>query len=216
MTKPKRDKLIRKLEADLDKAVYELFDLTDAERERVEEFRDIDIDLFYRGMDSKAVRPLDWPDRFPTFGRLGDLAKAPAKRNELGRYLETFIDIWETQLQDQHGRLRWRVIKPADVSSMTAVIFETETAAEPLLDPTKTDSEEWESLLVRLDKSVLVPTKSKRVYIDGLIRIVSESEIAIIKRNEHRLWTRSAARDDAEASMVLAIQLSEQTGVENP
>jgi len=36
------------------------------------------------------------------------------------------------------------------------------------------------------------------------------SEIAIIKRNEHRLWTKSAARDDAEAAMVLAIQLSEQ------
>ena len=41
-----------------------------------------------------------------------------------------------------------------------------------------------------------------------LIRILTDSEIAIIKRNEHRLWTRSAARDDAEATMAMAIQLS--------
>jgi hypothetical protein len=40
------------------------------------------------------------------------------------------------------------------------------------------------------------------VYVDGLIRVVSDENIVIIKKNERRLWTRSAARDDAEATMV--------------
>jgi hypothetical protein len=81
MSKPERDKLIDELEWRLDQAVYKLFDLTEAERERVEEFRDLDLDLFYRGMESDAVRPLDWPDRFRQFGRRDDLAKDPRQNN---------------------------------------------------------------------------------------------------------------------------------------
>lgn len=214
MPKQDRDKKIQSLESQLDKAVYKLFELTDAERERVVEFCDLELDLFYRGMDSDAVLPLHWPNAFPHVGRSDDLNVAAAKSNELCRYLDTFLGIWEPQLQDQNGRLRWRVIRPSEVSSMTAVIFETETPDEPLPDPAKTDEEEWKALLVRLDSSTLTPTNSKRVYIDGLVRIVTDSEIAIIKRNEHRLWTRSAARDDAEAAMVIAIQLSQQAAME--
>ncbi len=210
LLKVDRDRKIRQHETRLDKAVYKLFDLTDAERERVAEFCDLELDLFYRGMNSDAIRPLDWPDQLPPIGRRDDLANPAGKKHELCRYLETFLDILEPQLSEQGGRLRWRVVRPSEVSSMTAIIFETETPDEPLGNPAKTDVEEWHELLVRLDASALMPTKSKRVYIDGLIRIVTDSEIVIIKRNEHRLWTKSAARDDAEAAMVLAIHLSEK------
>ena len=93
---------------------------------------------------------------------------------------------------------------------MTAIIFEAETPQEPLPDPSTSHQQEWQDLLKRLDEPARMPTKSKRIYIDGLVRIITDSEIAIIKRNEHRLWTRSAARDDAEAAMVIAIQLNDQ------
>lgn len=212
--KPDRDKKIRELESDLDDAVFKLFDLTDGERERILEFCSLELDLFYRGMKSDAVLPIDWPDGFPHFGRREDLDNASVKHNELCKYVATFLDLWEPQLQDQGGRLRWRIIRPNEISSMTAVLFETETPNEPLPPPAKSDEDEWKSLLARLDKSTLMPTRSKRVYIDGLVRIVTDSEIAIIKRNEHRIWTRSAARDDAEAAMVIAIQLNEQAVTE--
>lgn len=210
LPKLKRDRLVREFEARLDDAVYRLFELTDAERERVEDFRDLDLDFFYRGMHSKAVRPLGWPGDVPQLGRLQTLAQASATGSELCQYVATFVELWEPQLRDQDGRLRWRVVRPSDVSSMIAVMFETESVHDPLPDPSRTDTEEWKHLLIEIDKNARAPTKSKRVYIDGLIRIVTDSEILIIKRNEHRLWTRSAARDDAEAAMVLAIKLSEQ------
>ena len=92
---------------------------------------------------------------------------------------------------------------------MMAVLFETESATDPIPPPTTTDEQEWGALLSRLDESGRHATKSKRVYIDGLVRIVSDSEIAIIKRNERRLWTKSAARDDAESTMVMAMHLNE-------
>lgn len=159
-------------------------------------------------MKSNAVVPLDWPDRLAHFGRRSDLNVDVAEENEICSYLRTFLDLWEPQLAEQNGRLRWRVVRPKEMSSMMAVILETETAVEPIPRPTNTDQQEWAELLERLDQSGRQPTKSKRVYIDGLVRIVTDSEIAIIKRNEHRLWTRSAARDDVEATMVMAMQLS--------
>lgn len=210
ISKAERGALTAKLEQQLDDAIYRLFELTDAERDRVEEFCDLELDLFYRGMSSAAVLPLDWPDKATRFGRRADLGNAAVKNNELSRYIATFLDVWEPQLHDQNGRLRWRIIRPSEASSMTGVIFETETIDEPLPDPNMNDEQEWGTILARLDKASLFPTNSKRVYSDGFVRIVTDSEIAVIKRNEHRLWTKSAARDDAEAAMVLAIQLSEQ------
>lgn len=208
LIKQERDKRIRSLESELDNAVYNLFRFTDEERERVLDFCRFDLDLFYRGMNSDAVHPLDWPNQVSPFGRSDDLKVLP--NHALFEYLDTFLDIWDPQLDEQGGRLRWRIVRPAKVPSMLAVIFETETKIDPLNDPEASDSTEWQGLLARLETSSLVPSRSKRVYIDGLVRIVTESEIVIIKRNEHRLWTKSAARDDAEAAMVLAIQLADK------
>ena len=209
LSKEVRQERIAKLEQQLNMGIYRLFELTSAECERIDEFCDLELDLFYRGMSSDAVLPLDWPDSVLPFGRRSDLDEAALQQNELGHYVATFLDLWEPQLQDQDGRLRWHVIRPTEASSMTAIIFESETEKELAPDPTTNNQEEWEALLKRMDKSTLMPTKSKRVFVDGLVRIITDTEIAIIKRNEHRLWTRSAARDDAEAAMVIAIQNSE-------
>ncbi|MFT3880668.1 MAG: hypothetical protein QM703_13515 [Gemmatales bacterium] len=52
------------------------------------------------------------------------------------------------------------------------------------------------------------PVKANRVYIDGLIRLVTDTDMVIIKRNERRHWTSSVARDDAEATMLMVMQLA--------
>ncbi len=206
LAKDDRDKKIQELEDKLDEAVYELFELTEEERERIEDLCGLGLDLFYRGMKSSAVLPLDWPDDLSHVGRRSDLTDHLAGATELCRYLQTFLELWEPQLRDQGGQLRWRIVRPPEASSMMAAIFETETAEEKLPSPTNTDEQEWADLLKRLGESSSQPARAKRVYIDGLIRIVTDSEMVIIKRNERRLWTKSAARDDAEAAMVMAMQ----------
>src|SRR4051812_6752655 len=108
MTKEKRNAEIRKYEMALDEAIYDLFELTEEERERVEELCGLGLDLFYRGMASTAVEPLDWPLKAATFGRRGELGNGHIPQNEISEYLATFIDLWEPQLRDQGGRLRWR------------------------------------------------------------------------------------------------------------
>jgi hypothetical protein len=209
MTKEKRDAEIQKHEATLDEAIYDLFELTDEERERVEELCSLGLDLFYRGMSSTAVEPLDWPVRAATFGRRDELKNGHIPQNEISEYISTFIDLWEPQLRDQGGRLRWRIVRPSGASTMLAVLFQAETAGEPLENPEETDEQAWVNVLHKLAETSRQPYMSKRVYIDGLVRIVSDEDIVIIKRNERRLWTKSSARDDAEATMLMAMQINE-------
>jgi hypothetical protein len=210
LPKDKRDKAVRQLEGKLDEAVFELFDLSEEERDRIEEMCGIGLDFFYRGMQSEAVAALDWPDSMPKVGRAPDLQAGLAAKNEVCQYLATFIDLWDAQLKEQKGQFRWRVIRPLGASTMLAAIFETETVGEPLPDPAPTDEPSWLDLLHRLGESSRQPTLARRVYIDGLVRVVTEMDIVIIKRNERRLWTKSSARDDAEATMLMALQRGEE------
>ncbi len=211
--KEERNAKIRELEHRLDEAVYELFELTEEDRDRIDEMCSLGLDFFYRGMSSNAVSPLDWPDSLDPFGRSADLNDGIAAQNEIGRYLSTFLKLWEPQLRDQAGRFRWRVIRPLGASTMLAVIFQTETVTEPLPPPQESDDQKWIEILDRLSNNSLQATKARRVYIDGLIRIVTDEDVVIIKRNERRLWTKSSARDDAEATMIMAMELGQKEGV---
>ena len=67
-----------------------------------------------------------------------------------------------------------------------------------------TSSKEWKQILNDFsDKSLT--QNAKQIYTDGIIRIISEQHILIIKRNERRLWTKTSAVEDAEAILVQAI-----------
>jgi hypothetical protein len=202
-----RERRIHELELHLDEAVYEAFSLTAEERERVEELCGLGLDFFYQGMKSPAVEPLDWDPLTPRVGRMGNL-NGRLGHIELAQYVRTFLGLWEPHLASQHGRFRWRIVRPTEASSMMAAIFETETAGEKLPDPTTSDDRAWEEVLKKLEGTTRQHAGPQRVYIDGLIRLVSDEDIVIIKKNERRLWTKSAARDDAEATLVTALQMN--------
>jgi hypothetical protein len=202
-TKTQRTERIRELEAELDAAVFDLFELTPEERERITEMCTLGLDHFYRGMESNAVKPLGWPAGAPRFGYAKDLSANGRATGELCPYLTTYLQLWEPLLRKQtaSGRFRWRVIQPPE-SSMMAAIFETESGDEHLPTPTNSDEQAWNEVLASLDRHAFQEKGSKRVYVDGMVRVVNETDIAIIKRNERRLWTASAARNDAEATIL--------------
>lgn len=200
---------VRKLEARLDEAVFDLFDFSEEERDRVKEFCSLGLDLFYRGMKSEAVKPLDWLKDTPHFGRMDDL-KNRNVGGELGDYLRTYLGLWEPHLKEQNGRLRWRVVQPSGESPMMAVLFQTESEGDELPPPNPSNEEEWHTVLERVKENAWQSGGSDRIYIDGMVRVVTDTDIVIVKRNERRLWTASAARDDAEATMLLTMQLAEE------
>jgi len=66
-----------------------------------------------------------------------------------------------------------------------------------------TDS--WGDVLGRLNSALKFPMDSSQVMLDGVVHVVSDNYIVIIKRNEKRFWTRSLGREDADITLVKRI-----------
>jgi hypothetical protein len=196
----------RSLEQRLDEAIFKLYDLTEAERDLVLDMCDAGLEFFYRESKSDAIKKnADYP-----IGQ-GIIADLPADRNKergLEGYLYAFLQIWNRQLESIDGEFRWRIIRPPQIP-MLAIIFSTQPDGEPLSSFSTTDDEQaWHKLLKRLDTTLDHPVSS-RIYIEGMVRAVTDTDIFIIKRNERRLWTRSLAREDAEATLLQAMIIQE-------
>ena len=193
------------LERQLDDAIFELYELSDAERDLILDTCTIGLDFFYNGVKSAAIQKVEsFPDR--SQGLVENLTDESESQKGLEGYLHAFLQTWNRELQPD-GEFFWRLIRPAKIP-MTAVVFTTKVKGIPLPDISVTDDEEWEEILDRCGKTLLQPV-SRNVYVDGMVRSVSDTEIIIIKRNERRLWTRSLAREDAEATLLQAIRLQE-------
>ena len=213
-SKPQSNREIRELEAKLDEAIFDLYELTDAEQDVVRDMCEVGLELLYRGTKSDAVKKVSGlapPVKKvsglgnpPNIGRRSDLPPKRTGQSGLDGYLDAFLEIWDAELKPG-GQFRWRVIRPPEASPMLAVVFSTEDTDDLLPRPTESDDAAWCNLLKSLARASSHPFGSKRIYIDGMTRIVGENDIAIIKRNERRLWTRTAAREDAEAAQLQAV-----------
>jgi uncharacterized protein involved in tellurium resistance len=51
---------------------------------------------------------------------------------------------------------------------------------------------------------------TSQIVMEGLVHVVSKDGIIIIKRNEKRFWTRSLAREDADATLCKAMLKNER------
>jgi len=194
-----------RLERKLDDAIFDLYELNEAERDLIIDMCKYGLDLFYNNAKSKAVKPVEAGRPEEDCGVIGDI---PARRNwqkGFEGYIKTFLQIWNRELEPG-GEFRWQLVRPGRNIPMVALVFSTQNKNEPL-DPIKgTNESQWEKVLKKLEETLRTPV-SKRVYIDGLIRAVSDTDIMIIKRDEKRLWTRSMAREDAEATLLQSMNM---------
>lgn len=195
---------IANLEYQLDEAIFDLYALHAAERDLVLDMCETGLEFFYRRSNSNAVKRLE-PYPQATQGFITDLPQRREAEKGLQGYLYAFLDMWRSYLEPE-GVFRWRVVRP-DNDPMLAVVFTTQSKHDDL-PPLQDDQALWVDLK-RIVKSSLWQI-NPRIYIDGLVRLVTDDEtIIIIKRNERRLWTRSQAREDAEATFLQAMHLQE-------
>lgn len=193
-------------ERELDEAVFDLYNLSSAERDLVRDMCEVGLDLFYRHAKSNAVKPVTVDKSIGNCGRAADLPAERTTKDGIEAYLSVFLQTWNRELGPE-GEFRWQIVCPGHNSPMLAVILSTQFKDSPLPIPNQSDNQTWEDILRRMDTSSLQPYWSRRVYVDGLVRIVTDTDIVIIKRNERRLWTRSMAREDAEATLLQAMYL---------
>jgi hypothetical protein len=177
---------VRKLEDDLDDAVFEMYGLGEAEIDLVRDMCDVQMDFFYNGDESAAARPID--------------------SRGAEDYCRVLSHIWSKYV-DPGTELRWRCHASPHDHSMLAVVFSIH-GKDDELDPSPPDEDAWTDLLRRLDSAQLYPVSS-RIYLDGMVRAVTRDAVIVVKRNEKRFWTRSMAREDAEATLVQAMTRDE-------
>ncbi len=196
---------VKPLEQQLDEAIFELYQLNEAQRDLVLDTCETTLEFFYQHSKSEAIQSLA---RYPrlTQGIIDDLPKSRARERGLEGYLFAFLSIWNHQLEPD-GEFYWRVIRPAQIP-MIAVVFTTQEVGDALPTITTSDEQEWQQVLEQCANALHYPI-SRRIYIDGMVRVVTDTEIYVIKRDERRLWTRSMAREDAEATLVQLMYLQE-------
>lgn len=200
---------IKHLEYLLDEAIFDLYELRISERDLIRDMCDIGIEFFYNEIESQAVKPIIIRNPKCKYGLLQTTSSLNDSDLpvELKNYLKILLNAWNRELYPE-GEFSWRIISSDQATAMLCVVLSTQEVGHipQFLD---NDEDAWLTILSELNDALLVPYKSNRVYIDGIVRAVTDTDIIIIKRNEKRLWTKSMAREDLEATLLQAINLQE-------
>ncbi|MEX1231066.1 MAG: N-6 DNA methylase [Planctomycetaceae bacterium] len=185
----------QRLEDDLDVAIFDLYQLTTADRDLVHDTCSFGLDLFYKHHRGESLRGAVRPSH--NAGTAADLAPAD---EGLSAYLWTFLEIWNAELAPD-GELAWQVVSPPSHAPLLAVCFTTRYKTDDSsAEPSQSNATAWSRVLQDLQGTSLVDQGSN-IFVDTFFRYVSDRKILFIKRNERRFWTRTAAREDAESAL---------------
>jgi hypothetical protein len=198
---------IAQFEATLDDAIFDLYELNEADRDLVRDMCNYGLDFFYARSSSHAVSPVELPTIL--HGLACDL---PRERVDgLTGYLQVFLRHWNADLAPD-GELAWEIIPgPGSAPVMAALFCTVANGERPEPAMARGCGWIWDDLLQRIGEKGLVPAEAKRtIYTDTFVRAVSDHEILIIKRNEARFWIRGAALADADATVAQAMSLADR------
>jgi hypothetical protein len=185
---PEHDALCR-----LDRAIFDLFEASQAERDLVEDFWAESHDLYWKGAKSAATRRVPLPD-VPQ-GTRADLLENPA-RGDLHRYLAAFLDAWNPHLPDG-AELAWQVAASPGRDAISVAFVPTGPGNASRAQA----SADWQSMVARC-AAVLAQPVSPVFYTGRVVRAAAADGFVVLRENARRLWTASTAREDAEALFV--------------
>lgn len=174
---------LRTLLSEIDEAAFELFELSQGERDLVSDF--------WAARSIQATAPITAKP-----GR--------GEHDAFANYAAVFRSAWKPLLGDA-AVLDAHFYRDAG-ARMIAAIFETRGPNEEVDTGTSHDAS-WAEVLERYAVAIDERT-SRRLLEHGELRAVTDSAIVIVKRNEHQFWSASAARRDGEATsaQLLALQ----------
>ena len=173
----------------INEAVADLFELTDAERNLVADF--------WAGQLPAAIQPVSFD--VDVRGTEADLGPHDQERG-ISRYLGVFLRVWNQRLGDT-GEFSWRLWREPQ-TGVVAVVFETrDIGADTRPIPSSGDNEHWSAALHRIGVQ-WEASQRQSILRYGMVRAVTDTAIVVVKRDEQHLWTASAAWQDADATAV--------------
>jgi hypothetical protein len=186
----------------LDGAVYDLFSLSAAQRDLIDDFHAAQRDFALQ----RQRRPIH-DSRVRVNAKVGTAADLDGDRVSGGGmtpYLRTFLAAWNRELRPD-GELIWELHR-SEALPILCVVFTTIPIGLKKVEGDKPQDQEWDDVLARLELVVNRPV-SHELFVEGVLRSVTDSQIIVAKRDERRLWSASAAREDVEATMLRVIGL---------
>ncbi len=180
----------------LDDSIAELFELTDAERSLVADF--------WASQESDATLPLPVLDI--AAGTEADLSSSRA--DGIRPYLKVLVRAWNRRLRGS-GEFSWKVWRDAPTGVVAVVLETREIGQDYHFSPTGEETESWSAALRRLEVQWDVP-QTRSILRYGVVRIVTDTAIVIAKRDEQRLWTATAAWQDADATTAQIMSVNRQ------
>ena len=175
--KEKIEKQRRKLEAELDVAVFDLYGFTEEQRDLIWDCCEVTLPFFYQPYNSVGAMP----------------AIEDGDTSWIQNYAEIFSRRWKPYLDDDEV-MRADVHIGASGNMLAFEFYPADIGDKWDLIP-KDNS--WGYILEEIGKALPRPMGTSQIVLDGVIHAVSDDSIIIIKRNEKRFWTRSLAREDA-------------------
>jgi type I restriction-modification system DNA methylase subunit len=175
----------REWEIELDKAVFELYGLNEEQRDLIRDCCEVTLPFFYQPFDSIGIMP----------------AVANNDRFWIENYTKIFARRWNAYLGNDE-EMHAEVHVGAHGNMLAVEFFPADKGDDWNLKP-KNDS--WEYILGKIGKVLPQPKGTSQFLMDGLVHVISDDGIIIIKRNEKRFWTHSLAREDADATLCKAM-----------
>jgi type I restriction-modification system DNA methylase subunit len=175
----------KKLEEKLDKAVFDLYEFTDLQCNLIIDFCNVTIPFFY--------------DSYNSIGSKKVIVNGNTKW--ITDYAKCFAEYWQSYL-DKDEALKADLCIALSDNIIAIEFFIADIEDNWDLSP---KDKLWGSILSQIGENMAIPFGSSKILLEGIVQIITDKSIIIIKRNEKRFWTKSLAYEDAESVMTKRI-----------
>jgi hypothetical protein len=177
--------IYKEMEKKLDKAVFEIYGFTDQQCILISEFCNVTIPFFY--------------DPYKSLGTKQVIEGGNIRW--ITDYAKSFATYWQPYLNNDETL---RADLCIDLSgNLIAIEFYIADINDDW-DLTPKDKL-WQSFLSQINKNLTMPFGSSRIFLEGIVQVITDKSFILIKRNEKRFWTKSLAYEDAESIMTKRI-----------
>jgi hypothetical protein len=181
----KIEKQRRTWEKELDEAVFDLYCFTERQRDLICDCCKVALPFFYDPYNSIGVKPVieqgntDW----------------------IKDYAARFAACWRPYLEpDETLRADLCIDLLDNVVALEFFIADINDDWD-----LSSQNKLWQKILSETANVSSQPMGTSQILLEGIIQIVTENIIIIIKHNEKRLWTKSIAYEDAKSAITKRI-----------
>lgn len=177
----------KKLEEKLDQLVFDYYQMVDRERDLVIDCCKTTIPFCYSRVDQEIA---------------GEMAIQAHDQSYLLEYAKVFGRRWNPYFSEG-TQVRAEAHLGLHGNMVAVEFFPADATDEWDLRP---KDKSWETIIEEIGQALQKPVGTSRMIQDEILYAVSDKSIIVVKRNEKRFWTKSLAREDAEATLVKRMQ----------